>query len=202
MPRYLPDLAGTIEQAFRVADISIRTNAGSIDFMDKDGLSLVDISAKKGTFSGVVSITDTTDSTTPITGALVVSGGVGIAGALYLGGAAALQGNLLLASSLTPAQITSNQNDYAPTGHGNVSRLRLSSDASRTLTGLAGGVDGRMVMLNNVGAFSIVLSHASVSSTDVNRFLCPNNTSVTVRQNGSVRIVYDGISQRWRIQGA
>src|SRR5262245_44461939 len=51
---------------------------------------------------------------------------------------AAIKGNL------TPAQITANQNNYAPTGHADAFCFRLSADAIRNITGLAGGVDGRI----------------------------------------------------------
>ena len=45
---------------------------------------------------------------------------------------------------ISPPQITANQNDYNPTGVATASVLQLSSDASRTVTGLAGGAEGRV----------------------------------------------------------
>ncbi|WP_204308203.1 hypothetical protein, partial [Klebsiella aerogenes] len=58
--------------------------------------------------------------------------------------------SLQLSGDISPTQITANQNDYAPTGHATASTLRLSSDASRNVTGLAGGADGRIVIIHNV----------------------------------------------------
>src|SRR5580765_313906 len=40
---------------------------------------------------------------------------------------------------LTPAQITGNQNDYAPTGHASAFRFLINSSAAFNITGLAGG---------------------------------------------------------------
>ncbi len=44
-----------------------------------------------------------------------------------------------LTGDISPSQITSNQNDYNPTGLSGASTLRLSTDASRNITGLQGG---------------------------------------------------------------
>lgn len=102
---------------------------------------------------------------------------------------------------LSPAQITADQNDYAPTGHGTVRTLRLNTDASRNLTGLAGGSAGRCLRIVNNGVNNLVLVHNSGSSTAGNRFLCPNAANVTIPQGGSVALWYDGSSAAWRVQG-
>jgi hypothetical protein len=43
-----------------------------------------------------------------------------------------------LSGDISPAQITANQNDYNPTSLSTSSVLRLNTDASRNITGLAG----------------------------------------------------------------
>ena len=53
-----------------------------------------------GTFSGALEVTDTTDSTSSTTGALIVSGGVGIAKSLFVGG------NLSIGGTLTYEDVT------------------------------------------------------------------------------------------------
>jgi len=54
----------------------------------------------------------------------------------------------------TPAQITGDQNNYATGGY---DVLRLDTDASRTVTGLADGVNGRRLTLANIGSNNLVL---------------------------------------------
>jgi hypothetical protein len=54
-----------------------------------------------GNFSGAVSVTDTTASSSSGTGALKVSGGAGIAGAAYVGGVLNIAGATTLSSALT-----------------------------------------------------------------------------------------------------
>lgn len=85
---------------------------------------------------------------------------------------------LCLTGVISPAQITSNQNDYAPTGFSTASTLRLSTDASRNLTGIAAGTDGRTIIIHNVGAQSLVLKN-DIASTAANRFLFGADTTLT-----------------------
>lgn len=105
------------------------------------------------------------------------------------------------ASVLTPSQITSNQNDYNPTGLTNggvpygASQLRLDTDASRDITGIVGGVEGRVLTIINVGAQNIVLKD-DVTSTAANRFQL--NADLTILPEQAVMLIYDGTSSRWR----
>lgn len=56
--------------------------------------SLSNITGNAGTFTGIVTITTTTQSTTTNTGGLVVIGGVGIGGNLNVGGNVSIQGSI------------------------------------------------------------------------------------------------------------
>jgi hypothetical protein len=101
---------------------------------------------------------------------------------------------------LSPAQITANQDNYNPTGLAGASVLKLDLDAARSLTGLAGGYDGREIVIVNTSSFNLTLSNQSGSSTAGNRFIGPNAASVIVQPLASVRLRYDGGSvTRWRI---
>ena len=97
---------------------------------------------------------------------------------------------------LTPAQITTNQNNYAPTSHADAFIFRLSSDASRNITGLAGGADGRIVAISNVGSFNIVLTNDDALSTAANRFLM--GAAATILPGLGLLLIYDPVSSRWR----
>jgi hypothetical protein len=99
-------------------------------------------------------------------------------------------------SDLTPAQITANQNDYAPAGHADAFMFRLSTDASRNITGLQGGTDGRIIDLVNVGSFPFVLTDDDVLSTAANRFRLEG--PVTVRPDQGISLIYDTVLSRWR----
>lgn len=97
---------------------------------------------------------------------------------------------------ITYEQITANQNDYrllAGEFH------RLSTDASRTLTGLANVAPGRPVTITNVGGFDLVLAHQNAGSAAPNRIISPTAANYTLGPNESAILRYDGSSQRWRI---
>jgi hypothetical protein len=107
-------------------------------------------------------------------------------------------GNFFQAIS-RPAQITSDQNNYATAG---LSILALTTDASRTITGFAnGGQDGKLLIILNVGSFNIVLAHQSASSTAGNRIITNNaGTNITILPNESVTLIKDfGGVNRWRV---
>lgn len=102
---------------------------------------------------------------------------------------------LYLNGVISPAQITSNTDNYAPTGFSTASTLRLSTDASRNLTGIAAGADGRIIVVHNVGAQSLVLKN-DVTSTAANRFFL--GADITLTADTSITLRYDGTSSRWR----
>jgi hypothetical protein len=106
-----------------------------------------------------------------------------------------------LSSILTPAQITANQNDYAPTDFATSVFLRISSDAARDITGLAGGAQGRIVALSNQGSFTITLKHNSGSSTAGNRFLCPGAGDFALTTQKTCLLYYDSVAAGWSVIG-
>jgi hypothetical protein len=108
-------------------------------------------------------------------------------------------GPVAFQGDLTPAQITADQNNYNPTGLATAYVLRLSSDATRTITGLAGGADGRELILVNVGSQNVVLADEHASSTAANRFAL--DTSLTLGADTAARLLYDSTSTRWRLTG-
>jgi hypothetical protein len=99
---------------------------------------------------------------------------------------------------VTPAQIVANTDNYAPTGLGHNLTFRLSTDASRNLTGIVAQAGGTRMRLMNVGSFDLVLVH-DATSTAANRFLCPGSANKTLNANDSVDIEYDSTSSRWRV---
>jgi len=105
---------------------------------------------------------------------------------------------IIQSSVLSPAALSANTDDYAPTGIAKAVHLRVSSSAPVNLTGIAGGntmVDGRVLVLTNVGSNAITLKN-DVTSTAANRFKL--NADFTLSPDMSVHLYYDGTSARWR----
>lgn len=106
---------------------------------------------------------------------------------------------LTITADLTPTLIGANQNDYAPTGHADAFCFRLTSDvAGRTITGLAGGIAGRVVMLANVGSQFITLTNEDAASAAANRFALSSEAPLVIDPGQAAIFRYDGTSSRWR----
>lgn len=103
--------------------------------------------------------------------------------------------NATSVSVLSPAQIVANTDDYNPATLATHGILRINSDAARNITGIVAGTAGDMLLLINIGAFTITLVH-DATSTAANRFFCPGSASVLLRANGFVWIYYDGLSRK------
>lgn len=107
-----------------------------------------------------------------------------------------LLGTFFLGGQLTPAEITADQNNYAPTGLEHASVLRISTDASRNITGLTGGIKFRLIAIVNVGSNDAVLKNENASSTAGNRFALDADLTLAAWQ-GCI-LWYDTTSSRWR----
>lgn len=108
---------------------------------------------------------------------------------------------VVVKGTLSPAQITANQNNYAPTNFADAFHLRLSVNADRDMTGLAGGGDGRIIIVTNISALGILtLKNEDAASTAANRFSFPT-ANIPIKQNESLILRYDVTSSRWLAPG-
>ena len=95
----------------------------------------------------------------------------------------------------SPAQITANQNNYDIEAN---NFLRLSTDASRTISGFSGGAPGRFLYIVNVGSFNIVLSDQDTNSSATNRIITSSGDNLTLNADEAVMLWYDTTTERWR----
>jgi len=108
---------------------------------------------------------------------------------------------LLGGGVFSPAEITSDQDNFTTLNtEGSLTGiLRLSSDMSRNISGLADGQDGRMLCIINVGSNDIVLEDQEASSTAINRIITGTGADLTVEADDVVKLLYDGTTERWRV---
>jgi hypothetical protein len=116
-------------------------------------------------------------------------------GATSAGARVTAGGEMLYSGISSPAQIVANQNDYATAGF---TRLRLSTDAPRTITGMAGGTDGRILYIVNVGANNLTFANEDVGSVAANRIITGHVAPLTVGADEAITFMYDGTTARWR----
>lgn len=103
---------------------------------------------------------------------------------------------------LTPDQVTADQNDYSPTGLDAAFCIRLSTDATRNITGLQLGtstnpIAGRLLLLTNVGSNDLVLKHEDSGSTAAYRFNFADSTDITLTTLSTLLLYYDPTAARW-----
>ena len=114
----------------------------------------------------------------------------------------------LPADVYTATQITSNQNNYNAGGDTllrGVHVLRISSDATRTITGIdwtvfdphSAGRPGYFLTLINVGSFDILVTEQDGLSFADRRVITGVGT-VTISSNRTLTIMYDAASTVWR----
>ena len=108
------------------------------------------------------------------------------------------QGGTISSVPISPSQIVADQNNYSP---GTARFYRLSTDASRNITGLSvSQADGQECEVWNVGSNNIVLQHQNTSSTAANRFICSGAADITLAADEVALLRYDSATGRWRVR--
>ena len=110
-----------------------------------------------------------------------------------------LAGREVLTGIISPAQIAANTDDYNPTGLATARILRLTTDASRNLTGIVAPnpIMSQVLTICNVGSFDLVLAHNS-TSTLTNRLFLAGSANLTLTPHKSITMFYDTVTARWR----
>lgn len=87
--------------------------------------------------------------------------------------------------------------DLAGANQNNLILKIIGSTNGYTITGIAGGVDGRHLILYNPNGVNMTVDNDSNQSLAVNRILTLANGSIATSNQGTVELVYDGAAQRW-----
>lgn len=99
--------------------------------------------------------------------------------------------------TVTPS---ANQNNYNPTGLGFCNILNVNASASLAINGLAGGYEGRRMLIRNTSTdYLLIITHQNTNSTAANRFRLPNSFPAFLMPGDSMEFVYNGTSQRWEV---
>lgn len=109
-----------------------------------------------------------------------------------------LAGQYATTGVITPPVLATSQNDYSPAGIENAAVVRLTASAIVSLTGLAGGYNGRRVAIFNIGSLPITLENQSSGSAAANRFFT-GSSNTTIVGNNTANLLYDGVSGFWRV---
>jgi hypothetical protein len=102
----------------------------------------------------------------------------------------------------TPASFNSTQNDF-PTAGTSFIRLENTNVTAIDVTGFADGIDGKRLVVTNIGSFPITLKNQDAGSAAANRMIIydPGASSTgdyTLVTDDAIEFIYDGTTARWR----
>lgn len=122
---------------------------------------------------------------------------VGTDGGQIYADASTATGLRWLPSVISPAQITSDQDDYAPTGWAKCQVLRIDGNSGlRAITSLAATFDGDIKTISNIGSYPVYFPSEHPDGTAANRISGSKDNFLPPGK--SAQIQYDGTSSRWR----
>jgi len=83
---------------------------------------------------------------------------------------------------------------------GEGSYFRVSSTTDDLIGGIAGGTDGKVIILTNIGSYKLTFLHNNVggSGDPANKLISSTSTSIELYPNHTLTLIYDSISQCWR----
>jgi hypothetical protein len=107
-------------------------------------------------------------------------------------------GQFSLGGVLSPPALSTDTDDYNPTGLSSCNFLRLSADSDVNLTGIQSPVpsSNQVIFLLNLGSGNVNLLDNNAGSTASNRFYMNNDRLLNT--NEGVIIIYDTIIAGWR----
>jgi len=98
--------------------------------------------------------------------------------------------------------------DFSTTGtsndvsFGTGALFRLTGASAQTITGIAGGANGRIITLVNAASQAATIANNSGSSSAGNKIITGTGANITVVAGGSISLVYDSGDSVWRVVGA
>jgi hypothetical protein len=99
-------------------------------------------------------------------------------------------------SVISPASLSTNQNNWSPAGLSTANVIRFSCSPTVNITGLAApATDGQVIVFDNVGTINCTLTANDANSTAANRFLF--DKPLVVRPSRTLTVKYDLTSAGW-----
>lgn len=190
--QYLSDLV--LDAPLTLEGASSNAVRLEIDGTDTLHLRNRDDTADAALTVGAFESTDNAD----ISGTLIV-GGASTLAAVSASGTLSAGAAIVQSGDITPSAFGAIVNDWNPTGLSGASVIFASASVgSIGLTGLQGGVAGRIITIINSGGNAFDLFDEDTNSTAANRFHLPSGLDVTIPVlGGAVTLRYRGSNSRW-----
>ena len=86
---------------------------------------------------------------------------------------------------------------------GGKSFIRITGPtAAFTITGISGGVNGKVVILYNAATYNMTIANENTNSTATNRITTLTGSGVTTTGVGAITLIYDSTASRWIVTSA
>lgn len=127
-------------------------------------------------------------------------------GGISLNGATTVSNNFIVTNAGNVA--FQRGTDFTTTGtvnnanFGNGTVIRLTGTSAQTITGIAGGFDGRILTLVNAASQAATISNLNAGSSSANQINTGTGNDVSLPANSAMSLVYDGGASVWRIVGS
>ena len=97
-----------------------------------------------------------------------------------------ITGALVQNGTISPASLSASQDDWNPTGLSGALVVNITASTDISITGIAGGATGRILILVNSSAVTITLPHFNTSSSAANRFYFASNASHELKRGAYI----------------
>ena len=101
----------------------------------------------------------------------------------------------------TSGDNNSSLNNFSPSGWDNIitGQTIVKIDPIKTIkiSGVANGINGRNLIIKNVGNNLIILENLGTGSTDENKFLLQKNKSVFLMPDSTIDLTYNSVLNKW-----
>ncbi|MDP4198460.1 MAG: hypothetical protein Q8922_01020 [Bacteroidota bacterium] len=182
-------------------DVTIAANTGTlhVDAVQTGAGSSIATAINSSSSNAINGDNIKTDATLKVTSNNL---GVDLSHANTWTGTQTLQGVSLTSATVAITASPTNNLALGTTG----TYFYLNPDAAHDLTGIAGGSNGRMLVLINKTANAVTIDH-DATSTAANRFWLPGGENIILATDGTATFIYDGTAGgdglgRWRMISA
>ena len=84
----------------------------------------------------------------------------------------------------------------------NSSYIRFNGASQQILTGIAGGSNGKFLIITNAGTYPLIIDNMNSGSSTINQITTGTDANLSISSGGSISLIYDSTANVWRVIAA